>query len=104
SISPHDSGVISITQMHAGDAYNVIPETAVLRGTIRAFKPEVMDKIVAGITRVCNGAATMFGAKITPDVRVLCPALVNNADETKFAADIAASIVGEANVDRNGAL
>lgn len=104
NISPHDSGVISITQMHAGDAYNVIPERAVLRGTIRAFKPQVMDKIVTGIERVCQGAATMFGAKVVPNVRVLCPALVNNPDEARFAADVAASIVGEANVDRNGPL
>jgi hippurate hydrolase len=104
NLSPHDSGVISITQMHAGDAYNVIPESAVLRGTVRAFKPEVMDKIKTGIERVCRGAATMFGAKVSPDVRVIYPALVNNPDETKFAADIAASIVGEQNVDRNGPL
>jgi hippurate hydrolase len=104
NLSPHDSGVISITQMHAGDAYNVIPERAVLRGTIRAFKMEVMDKIKTGIERVCHGAATMFGAKVTPDVRVIYPALVNNPDETKFAADIAASIVGEDHVDRHGPL
>src|SRR3546814_12644724 len=68
NLSPHDSGVISITQMHAGDAYNVIPERAVLRGTVRAFKPEVMKAIRSGMERICAGAAEMFGAQVTPEI------------------------------------
>ncbi len=104
NVSPHDSAVISVTQMHAGDAYNVIPESAVLRGTIRAFKPEVMKMLKANIERVARGIGEGLGASVRADVREIYPPLVNNPTEAKFAADIAADLVGEANVDRNGQL
>ena len=102
NVSPHDTAVISVTQMHAGDAYNVIPESAVLRGTIRAFKMEVMELMKANIERISRGIAEGLGAKAEPKVRFSYPPLVNNHDEARFAADIAAGIVGEENVDRNG--
>ncbi|WP_119421967.1 M20 aminoacylase family protein [Desertibaculum subflavum] len=102
NVSPHDTAVISVTQMHAGDAYNVIPESAVLRGTIRAFKMEVMELMKANIERISRGIAEGLGAEVEPKVRFSYPPLVNNHDEARFAADIAAGIVGEENVDRNG--
>jgi amidohydrolase len=102
NVSPHDTAVISVTQMHAGDAYNVIPESAVLRGTIRAFKMEVMELMKARIEAISRGIAEGLGARAEPKVRFSYPPLVNNPDEARFAADIAASIVGEENVDRNG--
>lgn len=104
NVSPHDSAVISVTQMHAGDAYNVIPESAVLRGTIRAFKSEVMKTLKANIARVAKGIGEGLGASVKADVREIYPPLVNDAKEAMFAADIAADLVGEENVDRNGQL
>ena len=102
SIAPLDSGVISVTQMHAGDAYNVIPEKAVLRGTIRAFRRETMALIKERIETISSGIARSLGATATADVRVVFPPLVNNPDEARFVADVAATIVGEENVNRDG--
>jgi len=103
TLAPIDSGVISITQMHAGDAYNVIPETAVLRGTVRAFRKEVMATIKEKIERIASGIAHTFGGEAKADVRIVFPPLVNNPDEAKWIGDVAASIVGEENINREGA-
>ena len=102
TLAPIDSGVISITQMHAGDAYNVIPETAVLRGTVRAFRKEVMATIKEKIERIASGIAHSLGGEAKADVRIVFPPLVNNPDEAKWIGDVAASIVGEENVNREG--
>ena len=104
TLSPHEPAVISVTQFHAGDAYNVIPETAVLRGTARAFRTKTMDAIKEGMRRVASGSAATFGAKAECVFYDGYPPLVNHEQETGFIADIAASIVGEDNVDRNGPL
>jgi amidohydrolase len=102
TLAPIDSGVISITQMHAGDAYNVIPETAVLRGTVRAFRKEVMATIKEKIERIASGIAHSLGGEAKADVRIVFPPLVNNPDEAKWIGDVAASIVGEDKVNREG--
>jgi hippurate hydrolase len=102
TLAPIDSGVISITQMHAGDAYNVIPETAVLRGTVRAFRKEVMATIKEKIERIASGIAHTLGGEAKADVRIVFPPLVNNPDEAKWIGDVAASIVGEENINREG--
>jgi hippurate hydrolase len=102
SIAPIDSGVISITQMHAGDAYNVIPETAVLRGTVRAFRKEVMDTIREKIERIASGIAHSLGGEARADVRIAFPPLVNDPTEAQWIGDVAAALVGEENVNRNG--
>ncbi|WP_231712518.1 M20 aminoacylase family protein [Vineibacter terrae] len=102
TIAPIDSGVISITQMHAGDAYNVIPETAVLRGTVRAFRKEVMATIKQKIERIAGGIAASLGGEARTEVRVAFPPLVNDPTEAQWIGDVAASIVGEDNVNRNG--
>jgi len=104
NVSPHYPAVISVTQMHAGDAYNVIPESAVLRGTFRAFLPEVIDMIMANIRRVSEGVASALGAKVDFWLEETYPPLVNNADEAAFAASVAEEIVGKENVNRNGPL
>ncbi|MBM3645140.1 MAG: amidohydrolase [Alphaproteobacteria bacterium] len=102
SVAPLDSGVISVTQIHAGDAYNVIPEKAVLRGTIRAFRKETMALIKERIETISSGIARTLGARADADVRVVFPPLVNDPGEARYIADVAAGIVGEANVNREG--
>lgn len=99
---PQETAVLSITQIHAGDAYNVIPEQAVLRGTARAFSSETMDLIETNMRRIAEGVAAGFGARAELDFRKIFPPLVNDRDETRFAADVAASLVGEENVNHDG--
>jgi hippurate hydrolase len=102
TIAPIESGVISITQMHAGDAYNVIPETAVLRGTVRAFRKDVMATIKEKIERIATGMAHTLGGEARADVRVVFPPLVNDPREAQWIGDVAAALVGEENVNRHG--
>ena len=102
NVRPIDTAVLSVTQIHGGDAYNVIPETAVLRGTARAYREDVMRTIGRNMARIAEGVAQGFGAAAKVDFREIYPPLVNDAGEGRFAADVAAALVGEANVNRNG--
>src|SRR5229473_676850 len=99
-----DTVVVSVTQIHAGDAYNVIPEKAVLRGTVRCFSNATMSLVEERMRRIAEGVAGGFGATASLDFRALFPPLVNHADETRFIADTAAELVGEDNVNRHGPL
>jgi amidohydrolase len=101
SLAPLDSAVVSVTQIHGGDTWNVIPEEVVLRGTTRSFKPELQDAIEAGIRRIAEGVATAMGASVKLRYERRYPATVNTAAEAETAAATAAEVVGEGNVDRD---
>jgi len=102
NVAPLDSAVISVTQMHSGDAYNVIPQEAVLRGTIRAFRKETMALIKERIETISSGIAATLGGSARADVRIAFPPLVNDKDAVKFIADVAEEIVGPENMNREG--
>ena len=104
NVPPIETAVLSVTMIHAGDAYNVIPQTATLAGTVRAFSREVMLLVEASMKRVAASTAEAFGAKAEVDFRALFAPTVNNPAEAEFAARICTELVGEANVDRNPAL
>jgi hippurate hydrolase len=97
-----DAAVLSVTGVTGGDAYNVIPQTAFIRGTVRAYRSELLTQIEEGIKRVASGVAAGFGATAEVDFRVLFAPLVNDFAETDAIADAAAALVGDAAVERNG--
>ncbi|HEV3178149.1 MAG TPA: M20 aminoacylase family protein [Stellaceae bacterium] len=103
TISPFDTAVVSVTQIHGGDAYNIIPEDVQIRGNCRSYRTEVMDRIEATIRRVAENTAAASGTTARLDCRRGYPPLVNHPRETEIACDAAALVVGEPNVDRNGA-
>ena len=98
---PIEPAVISVTQVHAGDAYNIIPNEAVIRGTVRTFSPDVQDMIESAIKRIAEGVASAHGATATFDYRRSYPAVINHAKETEIAAKVMDGIVGPENVVRN---
>ena len=102
--NPKEPVVLSVTQIHGGDAYNVIPSQAVLRGTARAFTKETLALIETNMGRLAARVAEGFGARAELDFRVVFLPLVNHAEETGFAADVAAEVAGADNVNRNGDL
>ena len=104
NVRPLDTAVLSVTQIHAGDAYNVIPEQAFIRGTVRAFSSETMMLIEQNISRIASGVAAGFGGTAELDFRLIFPPLVNDTTEAEFIADTAATLVGEDNINRNGNL
>jgi len=104
NVRPLDTAVLSVTQIHGGNAYNVIPQTARLSGTVRAFSSEVMDLIGRNMARVAEGVAAGFGATAKTDFRIIFAPLVNDANEADFAASICAEIAGADGVRRDPAL
>ena len=94
---PIDTAVLSITQIHAGDAYNIVPNEAVLRGTVRTFTNEVLDLMETGMRRIVDGTAATFGAEATFRFHRNYPPTVNHAAETAFAATVMRDVVGDAN-------
>jgi len=103
NLAPADMGVLSVTKIDGGDAYNVIPERARMGGTVRAMKRETLSLIEAGLKRVCAGVAEGLGAKAEVDYRLIFAPLVNAPGPMRAIADAAAELVGDANVDRNKA-
>jgi hippurate hydrolase len=95
-----DTAVLSVTRIAGGDAYNVIPATATLSGTCRAFRTEVMTLMEDAMRRIAEGVAAGFGASAELDFRLVFAPLVNDAAATDAIADAAASLVGEAAVER----
>jgi hippurate hydrolase len=101
NVAPLDTAVLSVTRIHGGDAYNVIPQSAELGGTVRAFSREVMQLVEASMRRVAEHTAAAFGASAEVDFRALFAPTVNDAAEAEFAASICNELVGADKVDRN---
>ncbi|WP_226582751.1 M20 aminoacylase family protein [Acuticoccus sediminis] len=101
NVDPADSAVVSVTTFHAGTADNIIPQTATLTGTVRTLKAPVRDLVEARLGAVVEQVGAAYGVKATLHYRRDYPVLVNHEEDTQFVGDIAAKIVGEANVDRD---
>ncbi|EKE75082.1 M20 aminoacylase family protein [Oceanibaculum indicum] len=95
---PLDAVVVSVTQIHGGDAYNVLPDEVVLRGTTRSFRPEVQDSIEPAMRRIVDGICQTMGATATVKYERRYPPTINTAAETEIAARVAAQVVGDGNV------
>jgi len=101
TLNPIDTGVVSVTQFHAGRAMNVIPETAVIKGTCRALKREVQDQIEARMEQIVKGVCAAHGLTYTIEYDRRYPVLVNTPDETTKAANAAIAVAGAENVNVN---
>ncbi len=95
---PREAAVLSITQIHAGSAYNVIPEEAALAGTVRTFSPEIAKLIRERMREICAGMAATFGVQVDIDIRGIFDVLVNHPEQAVATAAVAAEIVGAGNV------
>ena len=98
NVSAIESVVVSVTQVHGGDAYNVIPETVSLKGTVRAFKPKVQDLAQKRISEIAASVAEAHGARADVRYERRYPPTVNAASETEIAASVATKVVGESMV------
>lgn len=98
---PMEQLVISVTQVHAGDTWNVIPGEAVLRGTVRTFKPELQSLAHTRIEQIAQGVCQAFGASCEVDYQRRYPATVNSAQEVEYSATVADQLFGAGNVVRN---
>ena len=99
SVDPLDSAVISICEFHAGNARNVIPQTALLRGTVRTLTNEVRELIEKRVGEVVGGVAQITGARINLTYERGYPVTVNHAAQTDIATRVAKEIAGDTNVE-----
>ncbi len=91
--------MISVTQFHAGDATNIVPDQAWIGGTVRTFTVPVLDLIERRMEEVARAVATAFDCTIEYEFRRNYPPTINSEAETGFAATVATELVGPANVD-----
>jgi amidohydrolase len=101
-IDPIENALLSITNIQAGgnhaDSTNIIPDTAVISGTVRAFKQEVREHIEKRITEIASGIAAAFGVTIKVDYNHNYEPTINDAAMTEMALDAARAVVGDAAV------
>jgi amidohydrolase len=98
NVDPLDSAVISLCEFQAGNARNVIPQTADIRGTVRTLTREVSSLVEKRMHEVCAGVAQMTGAKVDLKFEQGYPVTVNHAAQTDIATRVAKEIAGDANV------
>lgn len=99
NLHPLEAGVVSVTQVHGGDTWNVIPQEVVLRGTVRTFDAVVQDLIEQRMRTIVAGLAATFEMTATVRYERRYPATINAEMETKHAIAAASAIVGATNVD-----
>ncbi|GAB2708054.1 MULTISPECIES: M20 aminoacylase family protein [Comamonas] len=91
---PLDTGVISVTMIHGGEANNVIPDRVELQGTVRTFRTEVLDLIEARMRQVAEGCCAMNNAQCEFYFNRNYPATVNSVPEAEFARQVMIDIIG----------
>ena len=98
NVDPLQAVVLSITQIHAGSAYNVSPNEAKLTGTVRAFSDDVRKLVRERMRTIAAGIAAAFQVEIEVQIRDIFSVLVNDKEHSEMVAEIAREIVGTDNV------
>ncbi|OXL16549.1 M20 aminoacylase family protein [Polynucleobacter cosmopolitanus] len=96
---PVDAAVLSITQFHAGDASNIIPDSAWIGGTVRTFTHEVLDLIESRLHQIASATAQAFDCSAEVTFSRNYPPTINHEKETAFAVDVMKELVGEHHVN-----
>jgi amidohydrolase len=95
---PRTALVVSVTQIHSGSAYNVIPAEATLSGTVRAFSDDARALARKRMKEIAAGMAATYGVEVEFDARDIFTVLENHPEQTEAYADVAREIVGEENL------
>jgi len=100
-IDPKEPAVLSLCSIQAGQlsAFNVIPDTAQLSGTVRTFSKVVQDRIQESVERISAGIAASFGAEIKVDYQRIFPATVNDVEKAQFVRDTIKAIFPQGTLD-----
>lgn len=99
SVDPLASAVVSVCTVKAGDAFNVIPQTATLLGTVRTLSPEVRDLSETRIRAIVDNICAAFGATVQIEYNRGYPVTMNDPDRTEFMAEVARAVAGDNAVD-----
>ena len=100
NLNPRDALVLSVTQFHAGHAFNIVPDQITLRGTCRVFDPGIQQSLPERISRIMDGVCATFGATAELNYISGYPATINDPEQAAVAADVAERLAGADRVDR----
>ncbi|KIU43462.1 MULTISPECIES: M20 aminoacylase family protein [Bradyrhizobium] len=98
NVDPLQAAVLSITQIHSGSAYNVIPGDAWMCGTVRCFSEEIRELIRKRMREICTGFAAAYGAEISVEIRDGFSVLVNQEEQSRVVEEVARTVVDPAKV------
>lgn len=98
-IDPIEPAVLSVTQFHGGDAYNVIPNEVEIKGCTRCFSPQVQGKLETEMKRIANEMCAAWGATCEFKYERRYPPTINSDQEARLAGDVAIEIAGPENVN-----
>ena len=98
NVDPLESAVVTVTSMIGGEAFNVIPETVELRGTIRSFKPEIRKIVLERFEEISSGVAAAMGCRAEVDLRTITPAVINDPELAKQVFDVANAVYPQAEI------
>jgi amidohydrolase len=93
NVSPLQTAVVSVTSVHSGDAFNVIPSQATLQGTIRTFEPGVRDKVVQRLHEISSGVAQALGCQAEIELKSITPALKNDSQAAARLRTVASQLL-----------
>lgn len=101
NVPPLKTAVVSVTTMHGGDIFNVIPGDVELTGTIRTFDPDVRQSVLERFTQVVDGVAASMGCQTRIELQSITPAVVNDPAITASVQKTAASLLPDSEIDTN---
>jgi hippurate hydrolase len=100
NVNAQENAVVSAASINAGDSWTVIPDTAVIRGSVRALSPQIRELIKTRFLEITDHLSKAFGAEVEINYRGVYPCCINDHKQTAFACDVAGSIFGEDRVLR----
>jgi amidohydrolase len=98
-VSPLNSAVVSATSIHAGETFNVIPQTVDISGTIRTFEKEVRQDVINRFYEIVTNVANAFGCQAEIDMQLLTPAVINDPEVTEGVRKEAAHLYPRDHID-----
>ncbi len=104
NVAPLETAVVSVTTVQAGTAFNVIPQTAELTGTIRTFDPAVRQKVVQRFEQIARGVGEALGCQVDVKVKRMTPALINDEAISSTVQSTAQRVLSESDLDTAGYL
>lgn len=99
NVSPLDTAVVSVTQIHGGTAFNVIPQEVILEGTIRTFDGGVRQKILERFEQIARSVGEAMGCQVEIEFKRITPPLVNNASMTAKVQETARRVLPDSDFD-----
>ena len=98
NVDPLESAVVTVTSMIGGEAFNVIPESVELRGTIRTFKPEIRKVVLERLTEIVTGVSNAMGCQAAVELKSITPAVLNDPRLAEQVYEVARSVYPQAEI------